>query len=418
VVEDSGRSRREIGRRALPLTGLAPGHSLGIALEPLRDDEIVDGRARLVVCLEDGLVGSEPGVAARSLDLLVAERCTDVCGSATEGVVSAGDLDDDGMGDFVLATAIGTGSVTAHSSADCSILWQVQGWRRDQELGRQIVALGDIDDDGVGDVVVQDDQGIVAISGASGELRWSAVLPSTGPGATAGYVELHALDDATGDGTADLLVLLFPWPGIPLDPWDVVNVVDGGNGERMWSFWGPFLPSETYRVNVGSDWDGDGVRDLVVVGPNVISSVTGETLYDHQTCEPLPTLGLVSQLELHGSSGPVFVGFSGSSAKWINGFEPCPTEPLFSLPPFAPTATLRSFARMGDVDGDGCEDFRYVLSGDGRIASGCSGETLVELTDKLPVSLGDIDGDGKAEYSFAYTSLSPLQGCVRIAWSR
>ena len=163
------------------------------------------------------------------------------------------------------------------------------------------LALGDIDGDGILDIVGADSQAgvLVVLRGRGDGSLWPPSTIALGPGARPGAV---AAGDLDGDGRAELVVL----DGARVL---VAHTKDGSLDVIPWA--------HATSVLVLADLDGDGRLDAVVGAPS------------------LPRLGLLRG-DGRGSFGP-------------------PTEVMLALPGASQLAA-------GDLDGDGRAD--VVLSGD------------------------------------------------------
>lgn len=420
VVEFPGGRRERIGRVSIPPHGLAPDETLTMQLDPIPSEAVVDGQAKIIVCLASSKVGVEPGVAAREYQWKATSGCDTICSyHDIFGIAPIGDVDGDGVGD--LATSgmpyNDFGSISVLSGRTCDQIWRVPVQRLDVLVLGEVIGPGDLDGDGRGDVVARLSEELIALSGVDGSEIWRKPIPSTP------YVELFTL----GDGSSDFVVLLYPSLGESLDPWNRINIVRGSNGERLLSFFGLYMPNEFYSVSAGKDWDADGAADLLFVGPRVVSSSTGQILYDQTTIKPSPPFQtfVSSVLQLQSPTGTIFVG---QQASHITAFEPWPTATLFEIPALSPYGSLTDFTCVGDIDGDGYEDFGYraddVSLGIGNvllIRSGATGALLHEFQSwSEATALGDIDGDGHADFAFVLPP-GPGKGpstCVRIVYGR
>lgn len=178
-------------------------------------------------------------------------------------LASPGDLDGDGLGDLVVcapdadAGALRSGAVRAYSSADWSTLWTLEGWAVDQLLGRRIHEMGDADEDGIPDLAVTSWYGRVRmVSGADGSIIWEA-----GPhwGNRVGD-EIEWVQDRDGDGMGDLLVFVDDRRHMPVEVWS------GRTGAWL-DDWDPgWVKKAAFGANLVEidDVDNDGWRDLIV----------------------------------------------------------------------------------------------------------------------------------------------------------
>ncbi len=308
-------------------------------------------------------------------------------------VAGAGDLDGDGFDDLLVgarrakAPGIGrTGSALVFSGATGGLLLRVDGLAVGDRLGSSVAGAGDLDGDGVPDIL--------------------AGAPRADPGAL--------------------------WRA------GSAFVFSGATGASLFRFDGSFANEELgFSVSGGGDVNGDGTADLIVGGPfadaggltdsgsaYILSGATGLLLRRLD--------GTASDFEFFGDSvsGAGDVDADGV-ADWIvgaPGFNPQGLDEGAAFVYSGATGALLLFldgpvehARLGDavaaggdVDGDGTAD---VISGGPAKAnhseqagiafvfSGTSGKEILRLEGKTPfgvlgVALAgarDVDGDGRSD---------------------
>jgi hypothetical protein len=246
-------------------------------------------------------------------------------------IAAIGDVDADGVADYLVgdpdftsSTNVITGRVYAYSGNSGALLFDLTGWNDNQSFGNMLTRTGDLDADGVDDIAVASEDS--ARGGGSGR----------------GRIDVYS------GSTQQVITSLI---GAPPD--------DAGIGKALTG---------------GSDFDGDGVPDLVVGDP------------DH----------LVNGVAV----GSVVVY---SSATWT---------PIFTW--YGRNSSDRfgvSVSCVGDASADGVPDLLigsgigYKRHGNAYLYSGRSGHRLSRFVADTPATgygysvgaAGDITGDGRAD---------------------
>ncbi len=297
----------------------------------------------------------------------------------------AGDVDGDGREDFALGApgAAGGGAVSVHAASGLQ-LRTIPAPAASGAFGAALALLDDLDGDGIPELAVGDPEadtpglggqtGRVSVhAGADGSLLWSA--GGIAPGDRLGEV-LAAVGDVDGDGLADLLAGApgADLPGLPAS--GAARLLSGADGSLLWEARGTAaFASFGSQVAGPGDVDGDGVPDLVVAAPR----------------DPLSAAG--------SGNGRVQV-FSGADGSLL-------WERLGQRGEEAG----RALAVLEDLDGDGVSELAVGADGGAHggivfVVSGVDGTELVRIESPGNMSLGygtsllglgDLDGDGAPE---------------------
>ncbi len=294
-------------------------------------------------------------------------------------VADAGDVNGDGVHDVVVGApgARGPGRATVYSGATGAPLMQVHGHAEGDRFGYAVAGVGDLNDDGHGDIMV----------GAPG-------------------------DDRAGDNAGR------------------VTVISGADGHRMLVLHG----STGDRFGVGTDGtadvDRDGVEDLIVgardAGPgqrgqvSVFSGASGAPFWVTDAARSgvdFGTFFVAGVGDLNGDGTPdVYAADYSDRAHGpytgrgyvLSGVDGTPIREMVGA---GPREGMGPGREAGDVDGDGVGDLIVgsYLSNDGalqagkvQIFSGATGAVLRTLTGTRQydnvgfdaVGLGDVNGDG------------------------
>ena len=239
-------------------------------------------------------------------------------------------------------------------------------------FGQALAFVGDVDGDGRDDLAVG-----APLDAANGPSSGRVVVYSGADGSVihglAGYAagdefgsSITGLGDIDGDGLADFAV------GAPLsDLWDLdagaVHLYSGADASLITTYTGQAAGDEFGRVIAGGgDLDGDGQPDLLVGIPHESSHATwsGKVMVYRSSAVPYPQLEGSGVFERYGNA----------------------------------------VAIVGDVDGDGRDDFAIGAPGDGsngvnagrvELRSGYDGAPLAQF---LGASAADFFGEALAGF--------------------
>ena len=186
-----------------------------------------------------------------------------------------GDVDGDGFDDFVAGTILPwnssqPGYVRCYSGLTGAQLWQRTGAYAGHLLGFSMAAAGDVNGDGVPDVIVgaMGDHTIGTQNGAAYVYDGlTGVTLRTWIGAAGGHrfgFSVDGLGDLNGDGNAEVIVGVFRGNGP-----GYAHVYDGLTGGVL------YIPTHAivadrygHTVSGAGDFDADGTPDFVVAAPD------------------------------------------------------------------------------------------------------------------------------------------------------
>jgi hypothetical protein len=349
------------------------------------------------------------------------------------------DIDGDGVKEVISgapfngALGIRTGRLEVRSGATGALLHEFNGLASEDFLGYAIADAGDVDGDGVADIVAGGPRtaGVtgkaVVWSGATGAVLHTLVGPADTTflgGAVSGA------GDINGDGHDDLLV------GAPLSPAGVNDgvayVFSGADGSVLRTYPGDTASRFGFGAALAGDIDGDGVGEHIVGAPwggyaEVYSGATGAVLHRFNA---EPTGGAFGQFFVSGAGDvdadgtpDFYVGDYGDDATPADAVAARGAAYVFSG---ADGSRIRLYhgaegdgmgpgRSAGDVNGDGADDLIIGLytnsdavSQGGRIdvVSGADGAILRTFTGTQfsaqlgfdCVGMGDADGDGEIDF--------------------
>ena len=373
------------------------------------------------------------------------------------GVTGLGDQNGDGVPDFAVGVP-GADRVDVFSGADRTRIRSLSDpdGRSGLQFGYAVIGIGDVDGDGVEDIAVGapgqfgtvplpcDPTGppctlpewgrAFVFSGATGTMLRRL---SPAPEFFAFGFSLAALGDVDGDGVGDVAVGA---PELLNNRWGEVYAFSGATGGQLWVFREPPYPNRQAIASLGmfmaptGDLNGDGRRELLAAAPFhdnsgagtdlagrvfVLSGANGTLIRSHQAATPLDDGffgGAVSGLGDQNGDGleDYLIGHRGTDEVL-----------LFSGASGALLPTLQSlgevgsgwiaFARAGERDGDGREDFWVGMAAARRAALlNGQGAALLAYTDPGPATasptqgfasrlarVADLNGDGKPELLIA-----------------
>jgi hypothetical protein len=319
-------------------------------------------------------------------------------------LASIGDIDGDGVPDLIVGApfttrpeAYGVGSVLVFSGASGNLLYNFLGTEGGTYMGWSVAGLGDLDGDGIPEIAIGTPYasvggnigvGNLAVrSGATGDLIY--LFEGQSVGDFLGW-SVAGIGDLDGDGVSDLLLGAPNASPSGLAQAGIVEVRSGATGELLYRIEGAERSGYFGKAlaSVG-DIDGDGIDDFVVGAPE--ASPDGRS-----------------------QAGSAFL-FSGVNGRQLHRFDGSAAFDEFGA----------SVAGGGDVDGDGTGDIaigspsaspgRRVAAGTAFVFSGRTQQILLRVDgesrgDSLGRSvaiIGDLRGDRRAAVAFGAPYVSP-----------
>lgn len=426
-----------------------------------------------VVVLAAAWANATGPAAAQSLLWATSGSPQDEVGAA---LAAAGDLDGDGRGDLLVGTlngsfdGQGTGLVSLVQGKSGVLLDLIPGFAVDDDFGTAVVSLGDVNADGVPDFAAganREDSGgtdagrVGIFSGAGGQ----RLFTRAGEAAWDCYgTSLDALGDLDGDGVVDLLVGSAPSnPNLAPDAPGYVHVLSGRTGAEI-TRWSAGIPGDAFgrAVAAAGDVDHDGLPDALIGAPQPFSGFGFAELRSGASGAVLRQWSGFTDLDAFGEAvcGPgdtdgdgtpdVLVGAPGASP---NGLHECGRARLYS----GATGELvydiggsdvvdhlgASMAPAGDWNADGKADFMVGAPFDDTFGPGEPNNGAIVLFSGHDADLlhlfggakpgqafgrrialtGDLDGDSQSDWAISAYHAAGLgdllyQGEVRAVSSR
>jgi hypothetical protein len=372
----------------------------------------------------------------------------DVGGQFGAAVAALADLNGDGVPEVAVGAPLAAGSkgrVTIHDGSNLVVVRTLVGVNTGDHLGSALAVVGDLDGDGVVDLLAGapdmdtagHDAGAVRLySGFSGALLDTLLSASPGGGDHFGTA-LASPGDVDGDGVDDLLIGAPEHDGTGTEA-GRAELLSGATGALLGAWDG--LPGDALGSALAGlgDVDGDGVPDLLIGSPKadvlvkdsglaqMISGATGILLHDlaQQSCgldfsdnfgAAVAGLG-----DVDGDGVPdAAVGAPGDSCTALSGgslwtFSGADAHTLWHKNGQDVGGRLgAALAGPGDVDGNGVPEVfvgsplavsplqtgkALLLDGaDGHLLLGFHGDSLGDFFGAAVAGAGDTDGDGLAD---------------------
>mgnify|MGYP001162057879 CR=1 FL=1 len=326
------------------------------------------------------------------------------------------------LASILVALGGSTATSAQYVEPDVEVLFEVDG-TGNVRFGAQVVALGDVDGDGVIDLATSSfDIGTInpigralALSGVNGHGLW---LTSIGQPRALESLDWNAdgvLDVATGDP-------------------QVVRVYSGINGALLTSLPPVPRPFGT-RLAAGGDLDGNGLEDLLVGAPTRADFDFDGNVFVYARGSTLPFSSL--QGEDGEDEFGTALAFLGDTNVPPDGRDEIAVATLSRVRVFGWQATgpverfrvdlvgrsVRDIAGGKDVSGDGVPDFAVGLDDGVRVFSGADGALLHTFGLPNPCAalalVEDVDGDSRPDIAAGspFNSSGASRGGQVLIWS-
>jgi hypothetical protein len=344
-------------------------------------------------------------------------------------VRNAGDVDGDGVNDVIASAPGGIVGVNAqvfvYSGATGILLRQ---WTGPQNYGRGVDGCGDINGDGLDDVIIGRGASGCEIRDVGAGFIIRLIAPPSGAGIFGDKVA--GVGDVNGDNVPDVAISAYNS--------GTVEVASGATGAIIHSLSGG-ASNRSPVIAPCSDIDGDGVPEILTgIGDSgqsrarVFSGGTGAMLYNWQQSSGYLGYSLAEVGDISGDGIPEIAvggwqqvsptGFGDGVVNVYSGQTGALIDLLY--PPLgSPSDFGRAVAAAGDLNADGVPDVAVGAEHHLLILSGATGTEIMRI-DEQPASgygwsldpMGDIDGDGYEDLALgARYWVQGLQDCGMVA---
>jgi len=314
-----------------------------------------DTRPEVVIASEDNIIRCFNGNASGTGQVIWEREIYAGSLYQQQAIALGGDIDSDGIPDLVVGTAWGDRSVIAINSRTGEIMWKFQtnqfgqgGWVY------QVDARNDFNGDGFPDVLAasgNDQFGtgprrVLCLNGRTGQMIWNYAF--TGP-----VFAVQSIADVTGDGVPEV----FAAGSNNGESQGRVALINGANGTLIWDYL--TSGSSVWAIAQLDDLNNDGKPELAAGtfnGNIYIFDAAGGAVLAHTSIGNNIITRLVRMDDVNGDGkADLAPGSSGFAATVLSGTN---LEPLWSTTlPDKPW----NIARIPDLNGDGINDLAVGL---------------------------------------------------------
>ncbi len=387
------------GSQLHALSGVALGDGFGRAVS-LCGDLDGDASADLLVGAPSGGTGAKAGLGAATLysgqsgAILHVSEGGRGSGSFGIGVDVVGDIDGDGIADLLIAEPnrspqgySSIGAVGVYSGANGSKIHFLEGQVGQYQLGIHVAGLGDLNGDGANEFAVYDP--LDPVTGGRTVHVYSGADASiymqfAGTSRDARFGEsLDSISDLNGDGIDEILIGAAGEDPGGLGKVGSAFVFSGGDGSILYQFNGSAVGDEFGKtIRNTGDVDGDGLEDILVAAPR--ADPGGLTDYGSVFVFSGADGSLLHRID--GQGYAEFLNFSSGSSGDLNqdGFD----DIVFG----SSSADPNGASDAGSV---------WAYSGfDGSLLHRIDGEAAYDRFGWPVTVIGDLTGDGFDDIAF------------------
>lgn len=346
---------------------------------------------------------------------------------AARALVAVGDVNGDGAGDVAVGYAAGGVHATlqVRDGATGDVLWSATpddgGFRTLRALSARdgLLAAG----------ACSPHARVECRAAADGALVWARDLVPAGASPDANVLAVEWTDDLDGDDVPDLLVSGGRFV-------DALVALSGADGSRLWTHAAGDGVAGSARC---SDLDGDGRDDVLAVGGGpdaafvrALAASDGAVLWSAGLPGPGTCLLVLGDVDGDGASDAA-VGCFAEPASTLRGVSGADGSPLWTAPDV--TRDVVSLAPLSDLDRDGAPEFAVgsfanavtcVAASTGQLSWRFEGSTVNGGAMLAVAALGDLDGNGGVDVAtisqdhhlYVVDGLKGFQLCVQDLRSR